>query len=123
MLWAAIRPLVTGEDAKIILDEGYRWKVLTPRAAEVNFTVADLYRMLQRYWQFGQIPNALLPASNSGGAGMVRASVEGSKRGRPLPLGTTRGRLASMTSDDLKFIALSVKVCHLRRGMDAKGKL
>lgn len=124
-LWAAIKPLVTGEDAGLIFDEGYRWKVLTRRAAEVNVTVAYLYRVLQRYWQFGQIPNALLPAyPNSGGAGKVRASVEGRKRGRPrkvLTAGHDPGAVGiNVTPDDLKFIALSVKVFHLRRGMTLK---
>ncbi|MGP8437978.1 hypothetical protein ACT2FY_08290 [Paraburkholderia fungorum] len=124
-LWAAIKPLVTGEDAELIFDEGYRWKVLTLRAAEVNVTVAYLYRVLQRYWQFGQIPNALLPAySNSGGAGKVRASIEGSKRGRPrkvLAAGHDPSAVGvNVTPDDLKFIALSVKVYHLRRGMTLK---
>lgn len=124
-LWAAIRPLVTGEDADLIFDEGHRWKVLTLRAVDVKVTAAYLYRVLQRYWQFGQIPNALLPAySNSGGAGKVRASVEGSKRGRPrkvLSAGHDLGAVGvNLTPDDLKFIALSVKVFHLRRGMTLK---
>jgi len=124
-LWAAIKPLVAGEDAELIFDEGYRWKMLTLRAAEVKVTVAYLYRVLQRYWQFGQIPNALLPAySNSGGAGKVRASAEGSKRGRPrkvLVAGHDPGAVGvNVTPDDLKFIALSVKVYHLRRGMTLK---
>lgn len=124
-LWDAIRPLVTGENAELIFDEGHRWTLLTQRASEAGVTVAYLYRVLQRYWQYGQVPNALLPAyPNSGGAGKVRAVVEGSKRGRPRKVVTSGHDPAAVgvnvTPDDLKFIALSIKFYHLRRGMTLK---
>lgn len=124
-LWNAICPLVTGENADLILDEGDRWRLLTRRAAEVGFTVAYLYRVLQRYWRYGQIPNALLPGyPNSGGAHKTRLSVEGRKRGRPrkvLAAGhDPRAVGVNVTADDLKYIALSVKLYHLRRGMTLK---
>ncbi|KVM72366.1 hypothetical protein WJ60_07655 [Burkholderia ubonensis] len=124
-LWNAICPLVTGEHANLIFDAGDRWRLLTQRAAEVGFTAAYLYRVLQRYWRYGQIPNALLPGyPNSGGARKTRLSVEGRKRGRPrkvVAAGHDPGAIGvNVTADDLKFIALSVKLCHLRRGMTLK---
>ncbi|MFK0380274.1 hypothetical protein [Pandoraea sp. NPDC090278] len=121
-LWAAIQPLVTGENADLILDEGLRWELLTARAQKVGLTVAYLYRVLQRYWRDGQVPNALLPAySKSGGATKTRQSTEGRKRGRPRKVLVTGHDLGAtgvnVTAADLKFIALSLKLYHLRRGM------
>ncbi|WP_320173980.1 Mu transposase C-terminal domain-containing protein [Maridesulfovibrio sp.] len=72
----------------IVLDPGcYDPKI---RAGKINKLIAEgrsskptLYKLLRRYWQRGQTPNALLPDyKNSGGKGKKRKAA-GIKLGRP----------------------------------------
>jgi transposase InsO family protein len=87
-------PAQTKRDANYTLIRGivgdpeyYNRKILTARIKEVLETgkasKPHLYKLLRRYWQRGQTPNALLPDyKNSGGKGKKRV-VSGKKLGRP----------------------------------------
>ncbi|MGZ5027431.1 MAG: transposase, partial [Methylobacter sp.] len=86
--------------AKAIRDKNYelikpivsepRFYVPKVRSAMINRIILErrstkmtLYLLLRRYWQRGQVPNALIPDyKNSGGKGKVRAA-KNTKLGRP----------------------------------------
>lgn len=119
-LWAIIQPLVTGINESIIFSAGDRWRLVEARAREVHRTPTYVYSLLQRYWLYGQMPNALMPAyGNCGAAGKLRKAND-RKRGRrrdvvlsghdPSAVGV------NVTAQDLVYIAKSIKVFHLRQG-------
>ncbi|TRW94405.1 transposase family protein [Candidatus Methylobacter oryzae] len=72
----------------IILDPHFyvpeiRASIMNRLIAEQGSTKQTFYRLLRRYWQRGQTPNALLPDyMNSGGKGKKRAAKD-KKLGRP----------------------------------------
>ncbi|WP_442498192.1 transposase [Methylobacter sp. sgz302048] len=72
----------------VILDPQFykpkvRFSIISQIIAEQRSTKQTLYRLLRRYWQRGQTPNALLPDYiNSGGKGKKRAAKD-KKLGRP----------------------------------------
>lgn len=56
-------------------------------------TKASIYKLLRRYWQRGQIQNALLPDyRNSGAPGKLRVSARYEKSGRKKQFGSGQGR-------------------------------
>jgi len=119
-LWATIEPLVTGENAVIIFSVGDRWRLITQRAEETGITPPYLLRLLQRYWLYGQIPNALIPAyGNSGGKGKPKDST-GKKLGRRRNVLKSGHDLeaigVNVSPQDMVYIATSVKQFHLRQG-------
>lgn len=119
-LWAIVEPLVTGENETIIFYSGDRWRLIVDRASKVSLTAAYLLRLLQRYWQYGQMPNALLPAfANSGGKGKLKASSD-KKRGRPRDIVVSGHDLTALginvAQQDKINIAAAVKLFHLSQG-------
>jgi hypothetical protein len=119
-LWSIIEPIVTGENQEIVFSSGDRWRLIEERSKKVGMTSAYIYRLIQRYWLYGQIPNALLPAySNSGGRGKVKQDSE-KKRGRPRKTWVTghdREDVGVNVSDkDRDYIITSLKLYHLRQG-------
>ena len=119
-LWTTLEPLVTGDNELIIFDRGSRWRLIVRRAKETGYSSAYLLRILQRFWQFGQVPNALLPAyMNSGGKGKTKSSDK-KKRGRPRNVVLTghdpTAIGVNVTRNDLANIATSIKLFHLRQG-------
>lgn len=70
-----------------------RNRVVNQIIATQGTTKRNLYRLVRRYWQRGQMPNALLPDyENSGGRGKKRV-VKDSKLGRPRLKGPGVGAL------------------------------
>jgi len=65
------------------LDKKTRSKKILEICNSSGATKATVYKLLRRYWQRGQIPNALLPDyKNSGGKGKKRTGLS-TKLGRP----------------------------------------
>lgn len=80
--WKKIQSLVDDSELRIF-DPRARGGAIAAAAKEHGSSRMTLYRMLRRFWQGGQVPNALLPRyRNSGGAGKQRAAGA-AKRGRP----------------------------------------
>ena len=80
--WEIIRPLVEYHMPDIFIREK-RGLLVSDRAQDEDVSKTTLYRYLRRYWQGGQIPNALRPDFHAcGGAGKDKASSE-RKRGNP----------------------------------------
>lgn len=80
--WGVIRPLVEDHVPAIFIREK-RGSLVSKRAQEVKVSKTTLYGYLRRYWQGGQIPNAVRPNFQAcGGHGKDKASSE-RKRGNP----------------------------------------
>lgn len=83
------------------------------RGAKINELVtsrgvskSNLYKLLRRYWQRGQTPNALLPHyKNSGGKGKKR-KANGKKLGRPRTVSPGIGALIDEETERLFRIAI-----------------
>ncbi|MFQ2636845.1 hypothetical protein ACK3ZK_18400 [Aeromonas caviae] len=75
-----IQPLITNPEC---LFSRARTRVVNEIVSARQSTKQTLYRLIRRYWQRGQTPNALLPDyKNSGAQGKKRIS-KGGKLGRP----------------------------------------
>ncbi len=74
-----IKPIVEGEEA---FDKRVRASRLNQVIAESGKGKPTLYRLLRRYWQRGQIKNALLPDYKNSGAGGKRRNFTTNKAGR-----------------------------------------
>jgi len=83
-----IKPIVEGEGA---FDKRVRASRLNQAIAESGKGKPTLYRLLRRYWQRGQMKNALLPDYKNSGAGGKRRNFTTSKAGRPRIYGIGRG--------------------------------
>ncbi|MFB1074622.1 transposase [Vibrio diabolicus] len=83
-----IKPIVEGEGA---FDKRIRASRLNQVIAESGKGKPTLYRLLRRYWQRGQMKNALLPDYKNSGAGGKRRNFTTSKAGRPRIYGIGRG--------------------------------
>ncbi|MBB2984266.1 hypothetical protein FHX57_007396 [Paraburkholderia tropica] len=82
--WKRIAGLVeTGVPGEIFAD-GAMGALVARHAAATEIQRKTLYRLLYRYWMFGQIRNALLPNyGNAGGPGKDRVFAPGKRPGRP----------------------------------------
>ena len=87
-----IKPIVEGEGA---FDKRVRASRLNQAIAESGKGKPTLYRLLRRYWQRGQMKNALLPDYKNSGAGGKRRNFTTSKAGRPRIYGIGRGEPAT----------------------------
>ena len=83
-----IKPIVEGEGA---FDKRVRASRFKQVIAESGKGKPTLYRLLRRYWQRGQMKNALLPDYKNSGAGGKRRNFTTSKAGRPRIYGIGRG--------------------------------
>ncbi|MGY3570240.1 transposase [Vibrio paucivorans] len=83
-----IKPIVEGEGA---FDKRVRASRLNQVIAKSGKGKPTLYRLLRRYWQRGQMKNALLPDYKNSGAGGKRRNFKTSKAGRPRIYGIGRG--------------------------------
>ncbi|MBM7073499.1 DDE-type integrase/transposase/recombinase [Shewanella sp. 202IG2-18] len=83
-----IKPIVEGEGA---FDKKVRAKKVNDVVAKSGKGKPTIYRLMRRYWQRGQIKNALLPDyKNSGAAGKRRNFID-KKAGRPRIYGIGSG--------------------------------
>ena len=80
--WAVIRPLIEEHMPDIFIREK-RGRLASERAQEAGVSKTTLYGYLRRYWQGGQIPNALIPHFHASGAFGEDRLESGQKRGRP----------------------------------------
>lgn len=103
--WQMIEPLVADVPAIFLADKRAR---RVRSVCEVHgVTAQTIYRYLRRYWQRGQIPNALLPDyQNSGGKGQERIPT-GKKRGRPRKYGIDQG--VNVDADMRRVFRVAVK--------------
>ncbi|WP_296650000.1 Mu transposase C-terminal domain-containing protein [Paraburkholderia sp.] len=105
--WKRIAGLVeTGVPGEIFA-EGAMGALVARHAAATKTQRKTLYRLLYRYWMFGQIRNALLPNyENAGGPGKDRVFAPGKRPGRPpvhaAPVGERCGKV--LGEDDKGFI-------------------
>lgn len=84
--WNSIENIVLG-DGKSRGEELFYSHVLGPlvqkAAKDMNCTRKQVYRCLQKYWQRGQMKNALLPLYDNCGVGSATRKLHSPKRGRP----------------------------------------
>lgn len=78
--FALIKPIVTLPD---FYDPKSRSKAINQIIASQGSTKQTLYRLIRRYWQRGQTPNALLPDYKNSGAKGKRRFAKEKKLGRP----------------------------------------
>ena len=71
--WSIIEPLVTGENALLILSPNSRAELIRKAARKHKISEQQIYNLLRRYWQRGQTKNALIPDFfRCGGRGKFR---------------------------------------------------
>ena len=103
--WEKIASLVTGADCERIFFSKARGSLVKAASAQHKISVVTLYFYLRRYWQGGQIVNALLPLfENCGGKGNLRRS--GRKK---------RGRKNNITKRSNKRVGVNVTGSVLKR--------
>lgn len=86
--WEVVRALHAHQPD--IFQRGWRARAVAGHARRLGMSRASIMRYLQRYWERGQTPDALLPDyANSGAPGRTRAATAGVKRGRPSKHGAT----------------------------------
>lgn len=84
-----IKPIVEGEEA---FDKRIRARRLNHAIASSDKGKSTIYRLVRRYWQRGQIKNALLPDYKNSGAAGKRRNFSTSKAGRPRIYGIGSGQ-------------------------------
>lgn len=85
---------------------------LSEYAESHNTYCNKIYRLLNKYWLYGQSKNALLPAwRNSGGKGLVRISgnVKRGSPGRKSPYIDTKPIYRNVLEEDKKIFLLSMR--------------
>ncbi|MBX6950175.1 transposase [Providencia rettgeri] len=83
-----IKPIVEGEGA---FDKRIRARRLNHAITNSDKGKSTIYRLVRRYWQRGQIKNALLPDYKNSGAAGKRRNFTTSKAGRPRMYGIGSG--------------------------------
>lgn len=102
--WQIIQPLV--EHTPAIFDSQKRGRLIRSMLSQGAPAHSTLYGYLRRYWQRGQIPNALLPDYlNSGAKGKPR-KAGAKKLGRPRKYGEEPGRNRVAEDEAIFRIAL-----------------
>lgn len=80
--WNLIGPLVNRTNEPMIYDPEIRGQQIRELESRASIHRRQIYRYIYRFWAYGKVPNAFLPASeNSGGRGKTRPA-NGKKRGR-----------------------------------------
>lgn len=77
-----ISPLVSDPERRI-LDAASRGKMIKDRSLETGVSASHIYRFLRRWWQLGQLTNALVPEFGRCGAPGEEREAGEAKRGRP----------------------------------------
>lgn len=83
-----IKPIIEGEEA---FNKRTRTKRINYAIATSGISKSTIYRLVRRYWQRGQIKNALLPDYKNSGAAGKRRNFTNSKAGRPRIYGIGSG--------------------------------
>ncbi|MEP1076067.1 Mu transposase C-terminal domain-containing protein [Leptolyngbya sp. PL-A3] len=83
--WEAISALVDDSSGRIFLAKE-RGTLINSAVERTGRTKMSLYKYLRRYWQGGQMKNALLPSFDKCGARGKERNSSSSKRGRPSKL-------------------------------------
>jgi putative transposase len=86
-----IEPFTHGEGAIRMFDPHERAGLIAKRAVETGFSRVSLYLYMRRWWQGGQILNALLPLYTNGGQRLD---------GKPKKIEQKRGRKSIITEHD-----------------------
>lgn len=87
--WALIEELIANGDIQFLTNAKQRGQCIAHAAAQKGTPKKTIYAYLRRYWQAGQVKNALLPAyARSGGKGKRRLALDGdehtaSRLGKP----------------------------------------
>jgi hypothetical protein len=87
-----IKPIVEGEEA---FNKRTRAKRISHAIATSGKSKSTIYRLIRRYWQRGQIKNALLPDYKNSGAAGKRRNFTTTKAGRPRVYGIGKGEPVS----------------------------
>ncbi|APV36817.1 MULTISPECIES: Mu transposase C-terminal domain-containing protein [Acinetobacter] len=77
---ALIRPLITHDQ---FFDPSIRFDLVKRILEQQKSTHQTIYRLARRYWQRGQIPNALIPSYQNSGAKGSKRIAKDKKLGRP----------------------------------------
>lgn len=95
---ALIKPLITHDQ---FFDPSIRFDLVKRILEQQKSTHQTIYRLARRYWQRGQIPNALIPSyQNSGAKGSKRVAKD-KKLGRPRKLMPGTGALIDVNIERL----------------------
>lgn len=87
---ALIRPLITHDQ---FFDPSIRFDLVKRILEQQKSTHQTIYRLARRYWQRGQIPNALIPSYQNSGAKGSKRIAKDKKLGRPENLCQVQGHL------------------------------
>ena len=87
--YTLIAPII--KDSLVFYKES-RSKRINQVLVDKDVSKATIYRLLRRYWQRGQIKNALLPSFSNSGASGKRRNLTENKPGRPRQFGRGEGQ-------------------------------
>ena len=107
--YALIYPLISHE---LFFIPAQRGNIINEIMAQHEVTKQTIYRLIRRYWQRGQTPNALLPDyRNSGAKGQKRTSKD-KKLGRPRIYNSEQG--INVNEDIEKLFYRTIKLFFLK---------
>lgn len=103
--WEVISPIVG--DIRMVWDEKRRWTLIKTQCEQTGKSATNIYILLRKYWEGGQVRNALLPKYVSA---MKRKVNEGARRGKkPLAGGIVIG------ADEEKKFELGLKAFYEKK--------
>ncbi|WP_313478903.1 Mu transposase C-terminal domain-containing protein [Stutzerimonas kunmingensis] len=105
--WALIAPLLDPAYPGQIFSQGEMGRLVGNRAAEVGVQRKTIYRLLYRYWFYGQVRNALLKNYSAVGVGSRNYSVDNPPGRKPKYQGVLVSRAKLLSEIDKRCIRLS----------------
>ena len=107
--YALIHPLISHE---LFFIPAQRGKIIDEIMSQHRVTKQTIYRLIRRYWQRGQTPNALLPDYRNSGAKGQKRTPKDKKLGRPRIYNNEQG--INVTEDIEKLFYRTIKLFFLK---------
>ncbi|MBF7695299.1 DDE-type integrase/transposase/recombinase [Acinetobacter rathckeae] len=107
--YALIHPLISHE---LFFIPAQRGKIIDEIMSQRQVTKQTIYRLIRRYWQRGQTPNALLPDYRNSGAKGQKRIPKDKKLGRPRIYNSEQG--INVTEDIEKLFYRTIKLFFLK---------
>ncbi|GAA5001005.1 hypothetical protein GCM10023206_03250 [Acinetobacter puyangensis] len=107
--YALIHPLISHE---LFFIPTQRGKIIDEIMSQHRATKQTIYRLIRRYWQRGQTPNALLPDYKNSGAKGQKRTPKDKKLGRPRLYNSEQG--INVTEDIEKLFYRTIKLFFLK---------
>ena len=105
--WEIVSYIINSCGEPDIYDSGIRSKYIKEASKKFNISDRSIYEYLKRYWQRGQMKNALLPDYHNCGCKGVEKNIAKKKRGRPRK--DYKGEGINVDEETKKIFRLAIK--------------